>query len=460
MPQRYFGAVHAKNARAAAWSSFGRHNFTSRQEAQLHQAPGNLHRKVQPVQDAALTHREIGQGSNSGSPTGRRPDFLFKKHIGPFQYEIPGDVLSTHVESTSEFMSSWGILGLNRGILGGENQSPTRCYHRPVLRDGSQHPTLAPQRETGSSFTRKEVCRLLKIEGRQLRSWERQQLIPELSVYRFSDLLSLKTIIRLRSENVHPRLIRQALAGLHRRLKDMPDGMNDVRVYREGRGVRVQIGKQKMEPVSGQLLFNFPEAEISRLLQLPPSQKGSADMAEKLRNKIEADRWFEQGLELERRGAPLEQIVDAYQKAAELDKTAAGPLVNLGTVFFNGHAWSDAEEQYKKALTIDPNYPLAHFNLGNLYDEQGDPETALSHYLEALRLQPNYADAHYNLALLHQGEGDVMSAMRHWRAYLKLDGGSEWGHIARRELAKMEAATVVRGAKAVEPRLRLVEEKR
>lgn len=328
-----------------------------------------------------------------------------------------------------------------------------------MLRDDSQHPTLAPQRDTGSSFTRKEVCRLLKLDGRQLRSWERQQLIPPLNEYRFPDLLSLKTIIRLRNEDVHPRLIRQALAGLHRRLKDAPDGMNDVRVYRDGRGVRVQIGKQKMEPVSGQLLFDFQEAEVSRLLQLPPSQRAGPDMAEKLRSKIEADRWFEQGLELERRGAPLEQIVEAYRKASELDTTAAGPLVNLGTVFFNGHAWADAEEQYKKALAIDPKYPLAHFNLGNLYDEQGDPELAESHYLEALRLQPNYADAHYNLALLHQGEGDVMSAMRHWRAYLKLDGGSEWGQIARRELAKMEAATVVRGTRTAESGLRLVEEK-
>ena len=332
-----------------------------------------------------------------------------------------------------------------------------RCYDRPVLREGSPHPTVALQRETGGSYTRKEVCRLLKIDGRQLRSWERQQLIPELSEYRFSDLLALKTIIRLRSEDVHPRLIRQALEGLKRRLRDLPDGMNDVRVYREGRGVRVQIGKQKMEPVSGQLLFDFPDAEINRLLQLPPSQKGGADVAEKLRNKIEADRWFEQGLELERRGAPLDQIVEAYKKAAELDTGAAGALVNLGTVFFNGHAWADAEKHYKKALQIDPNYPLAHFNLGNLYDEQGDPETALSHYAAALRLQPNYADVHYNLALLHQGAGDVMSAVRHWRAYLKLDGSSEWGRIARRELEKLEAVTVFRGTGPGASKLRLVE---
>lgn len=323
-------------------------------------------------------------------------------------------------------------------------------------RDGSQHSIVAPQRETGGSYTRKDVCRLLKINGRQLRSWERQQLIPELNEYLFSDLLALKTVIRLRNENVHPRLIRQALEGLKQRLRDMPDGMNDVRVYREGRSVRVQIGKQKMEPVSGQLLFNFPEAEINRLLQLPASQKDSADVTEKLRNKMEADRWFEQGLELERRGAPLEEIVEAYQKASELDKNSAGALVNLGTVFFNGHAWADAEEQYKKALAIDPNYPLAHFNLGNLYDEEGDLEAARLHYLAALKLQPNYADAHYNLALLDQGAGDILNAVRHWRAYLKLDGNSEWGQIARRELAKLESVTVFRGARPTPAKLRLV----
>ena len=285
----------------------------------------------------------------------------------------------------------------------------------------------------------------MKIRARQLLSWERHQLVPQLSEYRFSDLLALKTIIRLRGENVHPRLIRQALEALRERLRDFPQSMDDVRVYREGRSVRVQIGKQRMEPVSGQLLFNFPEGEINKLLQLPPSQKSSAQMAERLRNKIEADRWFERGLELEHCGAPLDQIVEAYRKAAELDTSAAGALVNLGTIFFNGHAWADAEEQYKKALEIDPNYPLAHFNLGNLYEERGEIETALSHYLAALKLQPNYADVHYNLALLHQGAGDVMKAVRHWRAYLKLDGNSEWSRIARRELGKLEAATVLRG---------------
>ena len=144
------------------------------------------------------------------------------------------------------------------------------------------------------------------------------------------------------------------------------------------------------------------------------------------------------------------------RKRVELDPQSAGARVNLGTVFFNGHAWADAEEQYQAALAIDPDYALSHFNLGNLYDERGDSTEALHHYSEAIRIHPNYADAHYNLALLHQSAGDVMSALKHWRAYLKLDAASTWGQIARRELAKLESMAVVTGNKPAGSGLRLV----
>jgi tetratricopeptide (TPR) repeat protein len=312
------------------------------------------------------------------------------------------------------------------------------------------------EREAGGAYTRKQVCRLLKIEARQLRSWERQKLIPELTLYRFSDLLRLKRLVRLRAENADPRLMRQALHSLDNYLKDSPDLGEDVQVYKEGRRIRIQLGRLKLEPASGQLLFDFAEAEINKLLHLSAYQKNANNIAEKLRTKLEADRWFEHALDLEQSGAPYETVIEAYQKAAELDPNSAGALVNLGTVFFNGHAWADAEKHYRKALEVDPAYPLAHFNLGNLYDEQNDPVNALHHYHEALRLYPNYADAHYNLALLHQGMRDVMRALRHWRAYLKLDGTSTWAQIARRELSKLEAMTLVPPGKAATTKMHLV----
>jgi tetratricopeptide (TPR) repeat protein len=325
-----------------------------------------------------------------------------------------------------------------------------------VLRDGSQHLSPASERETGGAYTRKEVCRLLKLENRQLKSWERQQLIPEASVYSFSDLLILKKLARLRSEHAHPRLMKQALHKLRDVLRKLPELERDVQVYKEGRRVLIQIGKQKMEPTSGQLLFDFAEEEINKLLQLPASQKSGASIAERLRSKLEADEWFERGLELEQTGAPYEQIIEAYQKSAELDPQSAGALVNLGTVFFNGHAWADAEVQYKKALELDPSYALAHFNLGNLYDERGDSQSALHHYHEALKQHAHYADAHYNLALLYQGIRDYLNAMRHWRAYLKLDPQSSWSQIARRELEKLESMTVVKGSRPNSSHLHLV----
>jgi tetratricopeptide (TPR) repeat protein len=318
-----------------------------------------------------------------------------------------------------------------------------------VLRE-AEPPTQPAETDQSTQFNRQQVRRLLHITERVLRTWERQQLVPERQEYRFSDLLLLKTIVRLRSEKIPTTRIRRALIALKDRLKGAADPLSEVRVFAHGQHVRVQMGRVQMEAVSGQLLFDFDEQEITKLLQLPNSARSSHQTAELLRRKMEADGWFERGLELEQRGAPIDQIVAAYQKAADLDPKAAGALVNLGTVYFNGHAWADAEHHYLKALEIDPNYALAHFNLGNLYDEQGDHPNALLHYREAIRLYPQYADAHYNLALLHQNAGEVMDAVRHWRAYLRLDGNSSWGQIARRELAKLESVTVIagRGARA------------
>jgi tetratricopeptide (TPR) repeat protein len=325
-----------------------------------------------------------------------------------------------------------------------------------VLRDRSQHSNTNPERETGGSYARKDVLRLLKIDNRQLRSWERQQLVPELTHYRFSDLLILKRIARLRAEKANPRLIKEAQLAASRWLKEFPQLSDDVQVYKDGRHVRIQIGKQKLEPASGQLLFDFEEEEIKKLLQLPASQKSNGAIAEKLRQKLESDYWFERGLELERTGASFQEVIEAYGKAAELDPHSAGALVNLGTVFFNGHAWADAEKYYKRALEIDADYALAHFNLGNLYDEQGDTANAQYHYHEALRIHPHYADVHYNLALLYQSLHDLMQAVRHWRAYLKLDSTSSWAQIARRELQKLEAATVVQGNRPASSKFQFV----
>jgi tetratricopeptide (TPR) repeat protein len=285
---------------------------------------------------------------------------------------------------------------------------------------------------------------LLDVSERQLRSWEKQNFVSSGGPLTFSDLLALRTLLALRKNKVPAVRIRQAVAALRQRLSDVHNPLTELRIYSQGTKIQVQFAGQTMEPITGQLLLDFDQAEINKLLSFP-GHSGEAAGASKQKARREAERWFEKGLELEQTGAPVAEIVEAYRKAAEIDPTSAGALVNLGTVYFNARDWGQAEHYYRNALEVDPEYALAHFNLGNLFDERGERQKALGHYLAALRVQPHYADAHYNVALLYQSIGQPLKAVRHWKLYLKVDPSSSWSTIARRELGKLKDSTIVRG---------------
>jgi tetratricopeptide (TPR) repeat protein len=291
------------------------------------------------------------------------------------------------------------------------------------------------------TFSRKEARRLLRVTETQLRSWEKQKLVAPMESYGFRELLAIRTLIKLRKDRVPPQQIRRALHALSQKLEGVADPLTELKLYADGKKVRVEIDGRAMEAVSGQLLLDFRPAELNRMLEFRARQ----DVKSEITRRIEAERWFERGLELEQAEAPASQVIEAYQKALEFDPSSAGALVNLGTVYYNARNWQRAERHYLAAIAVDANYALAHFDLANLYDERGERAKALTHYQEALRIAPNYSDAHYNLALLYQGTNQPMNAVRHWTEYLKLDPASDWSAVARRELTKLREAAVVGG---------------
>ncbi len=284
---------------------------------------------------------------------------------------------------------------------------------------------------------------MLNVSEQQLRSWERQKLVTPVSSYGFPELLALRTLIQLRKDRVPSVQVRRALHALAAKLHGIENPLTEFRIYADGKRIRVEIEGRAMEAESGQLIFDFGRAELSRLLEF----KVRENRQQERDRRAEAEHWFQRGLDLEQRGAPVTEVIEAYQEAVEMDPGSAGALVNLGTIFFNARDWPRAERYYLQALEADPEYALAHFDLANLFDERGDSQRALDHYLTALRISPNYADAHYNAALLYQSTNQPMKAVRHWMTYLKLDPTSHWAAIARRELAKLREATVVRGAR-------------
>jgi tetratricopeptide (TPR) repeat protein len=294
------------------------------------------------------------------------------------------------------------------------------------------------------SYSRQGVCRLLGVSERQLRSWQKQELVSGSETFSFTDLIALRTLLGLKKAGIPSFRIRQALSALRTKLRDVADPLKELKIYTDGRKIGVQMAGQKMEPVTGQLLLDFESDYLKKLLSFAEeSDRLPAARSRRHKQRLDAEQWFQRGLELEQTGAPIEQAIEAYEQAVSQDPASAGALVNLGTICFRKHAWKDSERYYKLALEADPEYALAHFNLANLFEEKGDSAQALEHYLEAIRLDSDYADAHYNLALLYQGSGQVMKALRHWQCYLKLDPGSAWASIARREMQAIRKTTLV-----------------
>jgi len=276
----------------------------------------------------------------------------------------------------------------------------------------------------------------VNVTERQLRAWEKQGLVKPGETFGFSDLLALKTLKRLRELRIAPARIQRAVTSLKSKLEDIDYPLAQLRITAEGRRITVHVAGNRMEPVSGQLLFDFDSNEIEKLRSFPV--KTEAPPAGSSGQEQLAEHWFQRGLSLEESGAPIEEAVAAYRRAIEANPKAPGALVNLGTIAFRMRRMKEAAAYYARAIEADPEYPLAHFNLGNLHDEQGLLVDARKHYLEAVRLNPRYADAYFNLALLCERNGELLQAIGYWNIYLKLDSTSSWAGTARKQLDRLK----------------------
>ena len=282
---------------------------------------------------------------------------------------------------------------------------------------------------------------MLAISEQQLGGWQRQGFLPVSDGFSFADLIAIRALQKLRENRIPSKQIGRALISLKRKLSDVASPLSELKIVCDGRSIAVYIAGQKMEAISGQMLFDFETSELGSVRafrQTAGTARSMAAAAEK-----QAELWFQRGLSLEESDAPIAEALEAYKKAVELNPGAAGALVNLGTIHYHLRKHKDAAGYYQKAIEVDPRYALAHFNLGNLCDEQGQTEKAFEHYGNALKLNPDYADAHYNVALLCEQTGEFLRATKHWKAYLKVDATSSWAGIARRQLEKLRQITVV-----------------
>ena len=288
------------------------------------------------------------------------------------------------------------------------------------------------------AYTRPEVRRILGISENSLRPWERLGLTESKSSYSFADLISLKTLQNLRDNQIPAKRIREALHQLRLRLVNVNRPLHELKIYSDGRRIAVDMPGERMEALTGQMLFNFDAETIRTVATLGSDTSEPGDPEEEAKDAADAsESLFRYALDLERSGAEPNEIIAVYRKVLDSNPRAAGAWVNMGTLHYRMRLLKSAERCYREALDANPEYALACFNLGNVCEETGRLDEAVLHYESALRFDPECADAHYNLALIQERRLVLSRAERHWRAYLEYDSKSPWADFAKRKLERL-----------------------
>ena len=284
-----------------------------------------------------------------------------------------------------------------------------------------------------SSYTRRDVLRILQISARQLQGWERAGLIEPQQSYSFQDLGQLRTLRLLREEDVPAASIRHSVSAM-KAVAGMENPLVEAAVVRTGSRIAFRHLGAMVDPIRRQLIFDFEragqkDAVAEAVLPLAVPAAGL--------QRIQQDQ-FLAAVQAEETG-DKQRAIQVYTDILKADPAYAAAYINLGTIYFHLRQYGRAEELYRKATEADPEYVLAFFDLGNVLDELERLDESIEAYRHATELAPRYADAHYNLALAYERKGERRNALRHWQVYIRLDRSGPWADHARIQIRKLLA---------------------
>jgi tetratricopeptide (TPR) repeat protein len=269
-----------------------------------------------------------------------------------------------------------------------------------------------------TGYTTEEVAKLLGLSAAQIRSYTRAGFLSPARDRRgglrfsFQDLVLLRAAKGLIAARIPPAKIRASL----RRLKQqLPRGrpLSELRITAEGHRVVARDGAVAWNPESGQLVLDFDVATLAE--RAAPLARRQARAARRLEDELDAEAWFDLGLELEV-SAP-EDARDAYRRALELDPHHADAHVNLGRLLIDAEHAEEAETHFRAVLADLPQHATGWFNLGIALEDQRRPGDAIKAYERAIAANRHLADAYFNLARLYEQAGKRAAALRHLSKY-------------------------------------------
>ena len=118
----------------------------------------------------------------------------------------------------------------------------------------------------------------------------------------------------------------------------------------------------------------------------------------------------------------LEEAVETFQRAAELNPDCAQAYYNKGNALGKMGKLSQSLSSYQKSIEIDPSYARAYYNAGGVLQQLGKPGEALQNYEKAIELKPDYAEAFNNRGNVLEDRGDLQKALQSYKNAIELRG--------------------------------------
>lgn len=283
------------------------------------------------------------------------------------------------------------------------------------------------------AYSRAEVARILDIPADRIDYWARKNLVEvQGSVsgrnrFDFRALANMKKLISLRAHGISLQHICKKIAWVRETVPELCNPVSALKAScRETGEIVISHGGMLLDDF-GQLCLSWDEngPEVEELVDPLETRSQKMDQAFLL---------FERACELEDNPKYLDEALEAYQLALEIDPEFSDAHCNLGTHFYNRGALDRALYHYELAIKTDEWHLEARFNLGNLLEERGENQRALLHYRRAAEIDPFFPDLALNLALLYEKLDFMKNARRQWKQYLSLCPKGHWADVARKRV--------------------------
>lgn len=110
-------------------------------------------------------------------------------------------------------------------------------------------------------------------------------------------------------------------------------------------------------------------------------------------------------------GALLEQSLDEYVAAQELNADRVESHMNLGNLHVKLGEPVLAEQKFRKAISLDPEFMPTYINLADLYRSRGQNDQAITILREGIVHQPGAAALHHSLGLALVRQSNTPAAL-------------------------------------------------